>query len=141
MRIVADTNIVLSGLIWQESPRRIVDAARAGVITLHTSTVLLAELTEVIGRGKFSRPILRAGLSVAALIGDYQRLAVLVEPATLAAPVCRDPDDDHVLACALGANAELIVTGDQDLLTLGIFQNIRILTAADAVQLLPAGLC
>ncbi|MCC6172582.1 MAG: PIN domain-containing protein [Gammaproteobacteria bacterium] len=55
MRIVADTNTVLSGLLWQGGPpRQIIDRARAGTITLHTSLVLLAELVE-----------------------DYQRLAVL----------------------------------------------------------------
>jgi hypothetical protein len=46
---------------------------------------------------------------------------VLVEPVSLSAPVSRDPDDDHVLACALDAQAQLIVSGDRDLLDLGTF--------------------
>ena len=134
MRIVADTNTVASGLIWQGPPRRIIDAARAGTVTLHTSVTLLAELAEIIGRGKFIRPILRAGLSAAALVEDYQRLAVLVEPAPLTAPVSRDPDDDHVLAAALGADAQLIVSGDRDLLDLGTFSGIPILAATQALE-------
>jgi putative PIN family toxin of toxin-antitoxin system len=134
MRIVADTNIVASGLIWQGPPRRIIDAARAGTITLHTSITLVAELAEIIGRDKFSRPILRAGLSPAALVADFRRLAVLVEPAGLPEPVSRDPDDDHVLAAALGAQAQLIVSGDRDLLVLGRFQSIPILSAAQALD-------
>ncbi len=100
MRIVADTNTVLSGVLWQGPPRQIVDAARAGTITLHTSLFLLAEFAEVIGRGKFARRIQRAELSAAALVADYRRLANLVEPAPLPASVSRDSDDDHVLACA-----------------------------------------
>lgn len=139
MRIVADTNTVLSGLIWQGPPRRILDAARAGTITLHTSAVLLAELAEIIGRSKFIRPIQRAGLSAADIVEDYQRLAFLVEPVVLEAPVSRDPDDDHVLAAALGAEVELIVSGDRDLLALGSFQGIRIVVAAEAVALIAAG--
>jgi putative PIN family toxin of toxin-antitoxin system len=138
VRIVADTNTVLSGLLWQGPPRQIIDHARAGAVTLHTSLTLLAELAEVIGRGKFAQRIQRAGVSALALIEDYQRLAVLLEPEPLATPVSRDPDDDHVLACALAAHADLIVSGDRDLLVLDRFQDIRILTAAQALAVLGA---
>jgi predicted nucleic acid-binding protein len=54
-------------------------------------------------------------------------------PASLAEPVCRDPDDDLVLATALGANASLIVSGDGDLLVLRTFRDIRILNATAAL--------
>ncbi len=136
MRIVADTNTVLSGLLWQGLPRQIIDHARASAITLHTSLTLLAELAEVVARNKFANRIQRAGLSAAAHLEDYQRLAVLVEPVPLPAPVSRDPDDDHVLACALTAGAALIVSGDRDLLDLKTFHNIPILTARDALALI-----
>ncbi|MFO1464930.1 MAG: putative toxin-antitoxin system toxin component, PIN family [Steroidobacteraceae bacterium] len=138
MRIVADTNTVLSGLLWQGSgpPRQIINRARAGAITLHTSLVLLAELAEVIARSKFTRRILNANLSAAGLVADYQRLAVLVDPQPLPAPVSRDPDDDQVLACALAAGAYLIVSGDRDLLDLGTFRDIRILAAREALDLI-----
>ena len=52
------------------------------------------------------------------------------------APTSRDPDDDHVLACALGARAGLIVTRDRDLLDLGVFRDIRILAAREALALI-----
>lgn len=132
MRIVADTNTVLSGLLWQGPPRQIIERARAGAVTLHTSLVLLAELAEVIGRAKFIERIQSAQLSAANLVADYRGLAVLVDPQPLPAPVSRDPDDDHVLACALTAAADLIVSGDRDLLTLGTFRDIRILSPSDA---------
>lgn len=50
--------------------------------------------------------------------------------------IARDPDDDHVLACALAAQADLIVSGDRDLLDLGEYQGIRIVKLARAVQLM-----
>ena len=59
---------------------------------------------------------------------------VRMEPQPLSAPVSRDPDDDHVLACAVAARADLIVTRDLDLLDLKTFQNIPILAAADALR-------
>lgn len=134
MRIVADTNTVLSGLLWQGTPRQILEHARDGVITLYTSVELLTELAEVIGRGKFAQRIQRAGLSASALVEDYRRLAVVVDPPPLPVPVSRDTDDDHVLACALTARAVLIVSGDNDLLVLGAFQQIPILSARATIE-------
>jgi putative PIN family toxin of toxin-antitoxin system len=134
MRIVADTNTALSGLLWGGPPRRLIDLARERSLTLCTSLILLAELAEVIARDKFAHRIQLAGLSAAELVQDYRRLAVIVEPQPLSAPVSRDPDDDHVLACAVAARADLIVTRDLDLLDLKTFQNIHILAAADALR-------
>jgi len=51
-------------------------------------------------------------------------------------PVCRDPDDDAVLACALAAQVDLIVSGDADLLVLEQFEGIRIVTPAQAVKMI-----
>jgi putative PIN family toxin of toxin-antitoxin system len=134
MRIVADTNTVLSGLLWQGPPRRLLDLARRRAFTLCTSPTLLAELAEVIARDKFAQRVLAAGLSATALVQDYERLADILEPQPLSPPVCRDPDDDHVLACALAARAILIVSGDKDLLDLPPYQGIPILPAAVALQ-------
>jgi len=136
VRIVADTNIVLSGLLWQGPPRRLIDLGRERALTLCTSLTLLAELAEVIGRPKFAQRVQAAGLSAATLVQDYARLAEIVEPALLPTPVSRDPDDDQVLACALAAEAELIVSGDRDLIDLAAFRHIRILTASQALGVL-----
>jgi predicted nucleic acid-binding protein len=61
-----------------------------------------------------------------------------VQPATIAPTVLADPDDDHVLACALAAKAELIVSGDRHLLHLHEYQGIPILNTADALKRLEA---
>jgi putative PIN family toxin of toxin-antitoxin system len=138
MRIVADTNTVLSGLLWAGPPRRLLDRARERTLTLCTSATLLAELAEVIARDKFVQRVQAAGLSAAELVQDYERLAEIVEPQPLPAPVCRDPDDDHVLACALAAQVRLIVSRDKDLLDLHPYQGIPILASAEALQHLDA---
>jgi uncharacterized protein len=134
MRIVADTNTALSGLLWGGPPRRLIDLARERSLILCTSFTLLAELAEVVARNKFAQRIQLAGLSAADLVQDYRRLSIIVEPHPLAAPVSRDPDDDQVLACAVAARADLIVTGDLDLLDLKTYQSIPILDAADALR-------
>jgi hypothetical protein len=121
VRIVADTNTALSGLFWRGPPRRLVDLARERAVTLWTSTPLLAELVEVIGRAKFTARIRDAELTAANLLQDYARLVEIVEPVPLRAPVGRDADDDLVLATAVAARAALNVSGDRDLLELGTF--------------------
>jgi putative PIN family toxin of toxin-antitoxin system len=73
MRIVADTNTVLSGLLWAGPPRRLLDRARERTLTLCTSATLLAELAEVIVREKFVQRVQAAGLSAAELVQDYER--------------------------------------------------------------------
>jgi uncharacterized protein len=78
--------------------------------------------------------VLAAGLSAAELAQDYTRLAQIIEPQPLPAPASRDLDDDHALA----AQANLIVSGDRDLLDLHEYRGIPILTTTDALQRLEA---
>ncbi len=113
------------------------EAARAQRIILLSSAVLLDELADVLAREKFADRIRRVGSTVAAMLANYRALVTLVEPLPMA-PTARDPDDDAVLACALAAGADLIVTRDQDLLTLGTFRNIRILNSGDALTAIAA---
>ena len=133
VRVVADTNTVLSAFWWGGHPGDVLNAARHGQIVLLTSAVLITELEDVLAREKFAERIARVGSSVNELLAGYRALVTLARPAAVEA-ITRDPDDDHVIACAVGANAEIIVTRNRDLLDLGSFQNIRILAARDALE-------
>jgi uncharacterized protein len=97
--------------------------------------VILRNRRHVLGRDKFASRIRQVGSTVPAMLSNYRALVTLVEPLPMAA-TSRDPDDDAVLACALAAGADLIVTRDNDLLTLGTFRQIRILSSADALAAL-----
>lgn len=99
-------------------PRQLLQAARDIQVQLYTSTPLLLELTDILGRVKFARRVAAAQLSVDQLVERYALLATVVHPAAIAPTVLDDPDDDQVLACALAAKAELIVSGDRHLLDL-----------------------
>ena len=96
--------------------------------------MLLAELSEVLHRRKFTKPIQATGFTAAEIVKHYQRLAHRVTVRQLTQQISRDADDDQVLACALAAKADFIVSGDKDLLTLKVFQEIPIVTAAEAVR-------
>jgi putative PIN family toxin of toxin-antitoxin system len=131
MRAVADTNIVVSGLLWHGPPRQVLDAARNGVVSLFTSADLLAELEEVLSREKFRERLHRAAVQLADLVNGFAALATVVRPAAISPVVLGDPDDDAVIACAVAASAEVIVSGDDDLLTLKRYEGIEVLKASE----------
>ena len=133
VRLVLDTNTVISGLLWDNAPSRLLDAALEGRIALFTSHALLFELGDVLPRAKFVKRVAASQLTIEQLITRYAVLAQTIEPA-LISPVSIDPDDDHVLACAIGANVDFIVSGDADLLNLKQHQSIPIIKAAEALS-------
>lgn len=136
MRVVLDTNVIVSGLLWGGPPRRLLDLARQNAITPYTSAVLLDELGEVLAREKFAVPLVAHGLTPNGILRGYAALAQTIAPPPIARAVPADADDDAVIACALAAKASLIVTGDRDLLVLHPFQEIAILNPAAALQIL-----
>ena len=136
MRLVLDTNTVVSALLWRGTPHDLVNTARARPIALFTSPILLAELEDVLTRKKMAKAVAASGISPDQLMQRYRRLVTVIHPAPIPPTVLTDPDDDHVLACALAAKADLIVSGDRDLLTLKSFREIPIMTAAEAVRAL-----
>ena len=138
MRVVADTNIVVSGLMWRGHPRILLDSARAGDIRLFTTVVLLAELEDVLSREKFAERLASAGLTAHDLVLGYAALASVIEPAEIEPLVVADPDDDAVIACAIAAHCDVIVSGDTHLLGLKQYRHIRILRAAELVAALQA---
>jgi len=135
LRAVADTNIVVSALLWRGAPHRLFGRIESAEIAFYTSRVLIAELADVLPRRKLARAVRATGKSVERLVSEYEAIAQLVKPRALRAPVSRDPDDDHVLACALGARAQLIVSGDMDLRILKTYRGIRIASPAEALEL------
>ena len=115
-------------------PRQLLQAAREKKLQLCTSTTLLLELTDILGRAKFARKFAAAQLSVDQLVERYTLLTTVVHPATITPTILNDPDDDQVLACALAAKAEPIVSGDRHLLDLKEYRGMRIVRVADAVK-------
>ena len=139
MRAVIDTNVLLSGLLWHGQPHALLEHVRAGTLAMVSSPALLAELSDVIGRAKFDAILVRSKTTRERALSKVRQLAEVIEPPPLAQPVCRDPDDDEVLALALAAKVDLIVSGDDDLLVLQVFGGIPILTPAQALQRIGTG--
>lgn len=135
MRVVLDTNTVVSGLIGAGPPRLLLNAAKQGGFVWVTSPVLLAELLDVLSREKFTARLAQAELVPQVLVNNLSLLAQVVTVTQVPRVVPTDPDDDEVLACALASRADLIVSGDKrDLLPLGTYEGIPIITPRDAVE-------
>ncbi len=94
----------------------------------------MAELERVLHYSRIEKALTQRGLAATELTEHIGLASDVVVAPALTQPLCRDPDDDAVLACALAADADLIISGDQDLLVLKSIQGIPILTAAQALE-------
>jgi uncharacterized protein len=135
VKLVVDINVLVSGSLWRGNPSRLVDALLDGSATLCASAPVLAEFEEVIQRAKFRARLEQKGRSAQEIISRFRAAAQVVEGPSIPVPsTLRDPDDIHVLACAMGACADAIVTGDNDLLAMETFEGISILSVRQALD-------
>ena len=134
MRLLLDTNVLVSRLIWRGPPHTLLQLGSTPPHQIYSSPELLDELRNTLAYPRLEAQIRKRGLQAKEL---YDRIALIVHtqhsPALLI-PVCRDPDDDAVLACAKAAQVDWIVSGDQDLLVLQRFDGMAIVTAAQALE-------
>ena len=127
MTVVPDTNVVVAALAANGLCREMLHRT-IRMRVLATSDALLHELDATL-RDKFE-----VTSSVAAFLDLFRASIRVVEPKALPAPVCRDASDDVVLGTAVAAGADVIVTGDQDLLVLGSYQGISIVSPRSLLE-------
>ena len=126
MKIVVDTNVLISGVFFGGLPKRVLSAIIKKQITACATDEIIDEYNEIVQemisrkQGHLNRDI------IAPLIGMME----IIEAKTKVT-LSRDPDDDKFLGCAKDAKALYIVSGDKDLLELKKFENIEIVTAKD----------
>jgi putative PIN family toxin of toxin-antitoxin system len=136
VRLVLDTNVVASALLWDGSPRQLLRLARGEKATLFTSAPLLAELTDILSRRKFENKIAGSLLTVDQLVDRYAELVAMVRPSPIPR-IAPDPDDDVVMGTALAAAADFVVTGDRTLLSVARYEGVRIISVSQALILSP----
>ncbi len=132
-----DTNIALSALAWRGAPYRLLQAIRGQpeAVQLFSSQLLLVELAGVLARPHLRKPLAALGRTPADVLTDYAASVEIVAPTEIPRVITDGPDDDHVLACALAARADAIVSGDRHLLALQPqWRGIDVLTAVQAVE-------
>ena len=134
MRVVLDNNILVSALIWRGLPRRVLDEGLELGWQFYTSPELFDELERVLNYPHLAKAIVKKQQTPTAILNLLRDVLRVVQAPALTSRVCRDPDDDAVLACAKSASADLIISGDQDLLVLHAVEWIQIVTAAQALE-------
>lgn len=125
MRVVADTNILISGLLWDGNEAEILKMCKTGETDLIISPDIIIELESVLSRNKFS--LTKAEIDSA--IGEILSISKIVNPRTAVKVMKEDPDDNIILECAIEGNAKLIISGDKHLLDLNKYEGIEILKA------------
>lgn len=122
MRVVLDTNVLVSAILWHGLPNRLLRLVEETRLSLCMTPKLLTELLAVLSRPKFAPQMVTRQISL--------------EDVPIPPVIREDPEDDIVLACAQAAGAKAIVTGDSHLLRLKEFRAIPILTPRRFIQLL-----
>lgn len=119
MRVVIDTNVVFSGLIKPDSvPGRVLRAWRDGEFRLVLSEYLIDEIASTLARTKMRALVAWPPVQIDRFVLELRAFADIVEPAELDFKYPRDPDDIPVLATLIASRADVLVTGDRDLLAL-----------------------
>lgn len=128
MRVVLDTNILISALFWTGAPNQILKLIETDTVELAISPGILRELHGVLNRQKFVPYLAKLQLSAEELTEHLVDLASLFSPDQELTIITEDLSDNQFLACALTAKADFIISGDRHLLALKSFHNIPILT-------------
>jgi uncharacterized protein len=134
MRVVLDTNVYISALMFGGLPGSLLDLAMLRSFTLLISPALLEELDEKL-REKFGVSAADAALVRARL----ENAAEVVEPRETLKVIAEDPDDNRVLECAAESGADVIVSGDRHLLKLAKYQGTSIVTVRQFMESTQAG--
>lgn len=130
MRIVLDTNVLISGVFFGGFPRKILSSIVTRKITACATSEIINEYEEIVQamvdrkQGHINRTILVPLIKAMEIIEPSSHIEI-----------CRDPDDDKFLECAKDSHALYIVSGDKDLLIIEKYENIQIVTAKDFCEI------
>ncbi len=131
MKLVLDSNVIISALLFGGKPRLVFDLVLSGKIDLAISEPILEEIQEVLLRPKFKL----SKSFVKEFIKELEEIAKIVEPKRKLKVVKSDPDDDMIIECAIEAKANYIISGNKHLFELKSFEGIIILTPAEFIQM------
>ena len=126
-RIVLDTNVLISAVLFGGPPRDVLELVVSGTVDCSLSLPILDEIREVLRRPKF-------GFSPEQsfqLLEELHAVCDVINPTARIQAVTSDPADNMILECALESNADFVVSGDHHLLDLVVYSGIHIVTPAD----------
>jgi len=137
MRIVVDTNVALSGLLWQGPPNQILEWAREGIVDIVACEETVAELRRVLQYKRFAQRLSTLETNAAEVFAYFMNLVFFVPtPDLIPKEIVEDPFDNFFVAMASQNDACLIISGDRHLLDLREYEHIQIVTPSEACQVI-----
>jgi len=130
-RVVLDTNTLVSALLFRGSLARLVELWQNSRFTPFFSKETFSEFKSVLEYSKFSLTAQEIRIIIQEEVLPFFEVIDVAEQIT---GICRDPDDNKIIACAVSASAEFIVSGDKDLLDIGHYKSIRIISPSDFLK-------
>ena len=130
MKVVVDTNVLISGVFFGGMPSQVLEAWRDGRIGLVVSPEILEEYRRVGEELAAQFP----GVSLAPLLALLVMTAEIIEPPGLPEQVSRDPDDDKFIACALAGDCQLIISGDRHLLEISGYRGVKVVAPREFLE-------
>lgn len=127
MIAVFDTNVLIAAIITEGNCSKLLRRARAGEFSLITCPFILTELRRILSK-KFS---LSNADTALALEPISEASSQVIKHNLKITDICRDAADDNIIACAVAANADYLVTGDSDLLEIKNYKGVKIITPRD----------
>jgi uncharacterized protein len=128
MRVVVDTNVWISGLLWRGLPWRLLRLAEAEEIEIWATPSMLLEIETVLRRPQFAPRQRELGLEAEEIVAYAATLVSLVDLERIEPIVAADPDDDVFVNCALAVGAPYLISGDGHLLDLEEWEGVSIIT-------------
>jgi len=132
-KVVLDTNILVSALLFKGELSKIADRWKKGRIAPVFSRETFEEFRTVLEYPKFSLTGREIKMIIEEEVLPFFEVAEISDKIS---GVCRDPADDKFIACAVSASADFIVSGDNDLLDIGKYKSVRIITAAEFLKMI-----
>ncbi|WP_456475636.1 putative toxin-antitoxin system toxin component, PIN family [Candidatus Pyrohabitans sp.] len=136
MKIVLDTNVVVSGFLWRGKPSEILERIDSEEAQLLLSVEILEEVERVLEDQKLKSIIESSGQNVKVIMNKLYSMAKIINPQIKLNAVQADPADNKVIECAVEGKADYIVSGDRHLLNLQDYKGIRIVKASEMAEIL-----
>ncbi len=132
MKVVIDTNVYVSGILWNGNESKIVDMCMDGILENHTSIDILYEVERVLSYRKFNL----TNEEIDKLLKIYFSFSRFVSIKVKSDIKSRDPADNKILECAITSEVDYIISGDQDLLVMKVVEGIRIISSRDFLEII-----
>jgi len=131
VRIVIDTNVLISAIFWAGKPKQLLNKVRRGEVTFLTSEDLLSEFKEVLMRK--DKPFKLSSEEAERVVTEMRGIAQIIHPNSQVI-VCKDERDNKVLECAIDGGAEHVISGDLHLLGLKSFKGVKVISVMDFLR-------